>query len=94
VRVLSTGFAMSCENPDGSLSSIVLDDVPYELKFDTHTDAVIRFQGAACDIQESIGHQGETFKVTEIRAPRLPPAIEVLMIPASIKSMLQAKSTG
>jgi hypothetical protein len=38
-------------------------DVPFELNLDTHTAAVILFQGDASDIQESIEHQGETFVV-------------------------------
>jgi hypothetical protein len=87
VRLLSPGFAGACEIPEGPLSFIDLDDVRYQFRFDTHTAAVILFQGDACDIQESIEHQGETFEVAEIRASRLPPAIEVLMIPASIKSI-------
>jgi hypothetical protein len=87
VRIPSIASAIFCEDPHGPLRLIDLEDVRYELKFDTQPAYDTPFQGGACDIQVSSEHQGATFKVTEIRAPRFPPAVEVLRIPAWIKSI-------
>jgi hypothetical protein len=78
---------MRSETPDALLSFIELRDVRCELNLDSHTAVVILFQGDACEIQESIMHQGETFQVRAIRATRLRVALKVLMIPDSITSI-------
>jgi hypothetical protein len=85
---------MRSETPDAPLSFIEVHDVPYELNPVGHTAVVILFQGDACQIQESIWHQGETFQMRAIRAPRLPAALKVLMIPDPITSIAARSCFG
>jgi hypothetical protein len=75
-RIQSVAFPMRSETPDALLSFIELHDVRYELNLDRPTAIGILFQGEACEIQ-----------VRASRAPRLPAALKVLMIPDSITSI-------